>query len=190
MSCLSGMIFADRTYARGWIFVSGFVLVVTVVSSYLAPAIGGLIGGCLWGILIMVPSIGFMKVNQLVAKQRFGQASKLATFLSWLHPADGWREQPKLLRALEMGQRGAIAEAITILNRYKTAKTPIGRNITATLYQMDSRWEELLVWIQENLPEVLLQKRFQHADLLPASLGGDWGFEWFARSTESLTTYP
>lgn len=158
MSCLSGMIFADRTYARGWIFVSGFVLVVTVVSSYLAPAVGGLIGGCLWGILIMVPSIGFMKVNQLVAKQRFGQASKLATFLSWLHPADGWREQPKLLRALEMGQRGAMAEAITILNRYKTAKTPIGRNITATLYQMDSRWEELLVWIQENLPEPLLQK--------------------------------
>lgn len=105
----------------------------------------------------MVPSLGFKQINQLVSQQRFGQARRLASLLCWLHPLDGWREQPEILRALEMGQRGETAEAMAILNRYKTATTPIGLNATATLYQMDGRWEELLAWIQADVPEALLQ---------------------------------
>ncbi|WP_017316295.1 rhomboid family intramembrane serine protease [Mastigocladopsis repens] len=145
---------------RGWIIVSGLILVAVAVLSYLTPAVGGLIGGCLWAILVIVPNIGTRKVDRLVAQQRFGQASRVAKFISWLHPVDGWREQPELLHALELGQRGAMAEAIVILDRYQTATTPTGRCATVSLYQMDARWEELLVWIQDNLSETVLQKDF------------------------------
>jgi rhomboid protease GluP len=155
------MIYATRrstTSTRGWIWVSGFVLAVTAVMSYLNSSVGGLIGGCLWAVLIMAPLIGSSKVNQLVAQQRYGQASRLAAFVCLLHPADGWREQPALLRALEMAQRGAMDQAIAILDPYKTSTTPIGRVATATLYRMGARWEDLLVWIRENVPEAVLQQ--------------------------------
>ncbi|MBW4632383.1 MAG: rhomboid family intramembrane serine protease [Iphinoe sp. HA4291-MV1] len=145
---------------RGWIIVSGFILIIIAVLSYLTPSLGGVIGACLWGILVIVPSIGHRKVDQLIAQQRFGQASRVANLIWWLHPLDGWREQPKLLHALELSQRGARASAIAILDRYQTAATPAGRSATVALYKMDARWEELLVWIQDSLSEVVLQKDF------------------------------
>jgi rhomboid protease GluP len=144
---------------RGWIIVSGFILVIIAVLSYLTPSLGGLIGGCLWGILVILPSIGHKKVNQLIDQQRFGQASRVASLISWLHPLDGWREQPKLLYALDLGQRGARASAVAILDRYQTATTPTGRSAAVSLYQMDARWEELLVWM-DSLNEAVLRKDF------------------------------
>lgn len=95
LSCVSTTLYAVRTSARnnlGWIFVAVFILLVTAIFSYLIPAIGGLVGGCLWLILIVLPSIASRKVNQLAAQQRYSQASRVARFVSWLHPADGWRE--------------------------------------------------------------------------------------------------
>lgn len=163
LSCISTMMSASRISAknnRGWIIVSGFILVAVAVLFYLTPSVGGLIGACLWAILVIVPNIGHRKVDQLIAQQRFGQASRVASLISWLHPLDGWREQPKLLHAMELSQHGAMAEAIAILDRYQTATTPTGRYATVTLYQMDARWEELLVWIQDNVPEAILQKDF------------------------------
>ncbi len=196
LSCVSTTIYAVRNSAnnnRGWIFISVFIFIVTAVTSYLIPDIGGLVGGLLWVILILIPNIAKNKVNQLVAQQRYRQASRLAKFVCWLHPVDGEREQPEILRALDIGQRGAIAEAMTILNRYKTLSTPTGRYATTTLYQMDARWEEMLVWIQENLPQAVLQKDFEMLNCYLRSLGeiGDLNgllqaWESYERSIEKI----
>jgi rhomboid protease GluP len=178
---------------RGWIIVSGLILVAVAVLLYLTPSLGGLIGGCLWAILVIVPNIGNRKVDQLIAQQRFGQASRVASLISWLHPLDGWREQPKLLHAMELSQRGAMAEAIAILDRYQTATTPTGRSATVTLYQMDARWEELLVWIQDNVPEAVLRKDFDMLSGYIRALGetGDLNamleaWERYERSLEKI----
>ncbi|MEC4812060.1 MAG: rhomboid family intramembrane serine protease [Scytonema sp. PMC 1069.18] len=197
LSCVSTIIQAARISVvnnRGWIVVSGFILVVTALTSYLIPSVGGLIGGCFWVMFIIIPKIGNRKVDALVAQQRFHQASRLARVLSWLHPADGWREQPELLRALELGQCGEIAEAIAIFDRHKTPKTPTGRSAIATLYQMDARWEELLEWIQENLSEDDLQKDIEMLNCYLRALGetGDVNgmlLEW-ERYEQSLEKIP
>lgn len=157
-SCISIMLFATRSSSRGWIAIAGFVLSVTATMLYLFPAIAGLVGGLLWTVLVLVPILGFKQINQLVAKQQFGQASKLAAILRWLHPMDGWRDQPHLLKALELGQRGEIAEAEARLNRHRAATTSTGRDAIATLYRMGARWEELLTWIQNELPPTALQR--------------------------------
>jgi rhomboid protease GluP len=162
LSCVSTLILAVRISAnnnRGWIFVSAAILVATAAMFYLTPKVAGLIGGALWAIFIVLPNLGNRRVNQLVTQQRFGQASKVARFISWLHPADGWRTQPDFLRALWMGQRGDIVEAMAILHRYQTVKTPSGRLAIATIYQLDARWEDLLMWIQ-TIPESVLQQDF------------------------------
>lgn len=163
LSCVSTMLNAALISAknnRGWIVISVLILGVTAVSAYATPATAGLIGGCLWVILIVAPNIGNRKVDQLSAQQSFGQASKLAKFISLLHPADGWRERPELLRALELAQNGNVAEASAILDRHISAKTPTGRSAIATLYQIEGRWEDLLLWIQDNLSSGTLRKDF------------------------------
>ncbi|NEU74472.1 rhomboid family intramembrane serine protease [Hassallia byssoidea VB512170] len=196
LSCVTTTISAVRNsfhHNRGWIFVSTFIFVVTAVTSYLIPNLGGLVGGCFWVIFILIPNFANRKVNQLVAQQRYHQASKLAQFVSWLHPADGLREKPEMLRALDLGQQGAIAEALAILNRYKTTDTPTGRLAIVTLYQIDARWEEMLVWIQENLSEARLQKDSEMLLYYLRSLGetGDLNsllhaWEYYERSIEQI----
>ncbi len=174
LSCVSTMVNAALISAknnRGWIVISVLILGVTAVSAYATPAAAGLIGGCLWVILIVVPNIGNRKVDQLSAQQNFGKASKLAKFISLLHPADGWRERPELLRALELAQNGNVAEASAILDRYKSDLTPTGRSAIATLYQIEGRWEDLLLWIQDNLSSATLRKDFDILNSYLRALG-------------------
>ena len=159
LSCFSILFWSSRSslsYNRGWVLVSGFILLAIAVSLVAASSHAGYIGGILWAVLVLLPLIGFKKVNQLVAQERYRPARKLSSRLRWLHPSDGWWEQPELFRALELGQQGNMAEAIEIFNRYKTSKTPIGRTATVLLYRMGARWEELLTWLREQLPESLL----------------------------------
>ena len=141
---------------KGWFIVYGLILGVTVAMSYLAPTIAGFIGGSLWGLFVFLPLIGFLKVNQMVDEQRYAQAYRLANYLRWVHPADGWLEQPDILKALEMGKQGEIQPAFQILNRYPSVSTKASRRATVLLYAMEARWEELLVWLMVNLPEKVL----------------------------------
>ncbi len=195
VSCISIIIYGRRLpihQSGGWMTISGLILIITGIIYLLAPTISGLIGGCLWGILILVPLFGFKQVNQLIARQKYGQARRLAMLLKWIHPADGWREQPELLRALELGQRGDLVAATTILNRYKTANTWIGREATITLYQLDARWEELLEWMRLNITEAILLKDAHLLCYYLRSLGetGDFNslLQMCDRSTKVLET--
>lgn len=146
------------TATRGWAFTASAILAVTAVVFYANPAIAGLVGGSLWAIFILAPSLGVRRVNQLMAQQQFQAASQLAACLAWLHPADGWREQPQLLRALALAQQGAIAQATAILDRYRSANTPIRRQATITLYRIEARWSELLQWFEQEISPSILRK--------------------------------
>ncbi|MFB2969713.1 rhomboid family intramembrane serine protease [Aerosakkonema sp. BLCC-F183] len=141
---------------RGWLFVTIFILAVMAGIFYFAPEWTGFVGGSLWLIFVLLPLNGMRKANQLISAGRYAEARKLMAKLRWLHPADGWREQPALLRALEIGQRGDMAEALAILKRYQNNATSIGRNATVILYKMGARWEELLFWVRKDLSEKIL----------------------------------
>src|SRR6478672_11635646 len=146
----------------GWIVVCSGILIITAVMFHLAPAISGFVGGSLWAILMLLPLMGMKIVNQLFYQERYAQASQLAAIIRWLHPADGWLEQPVLLKALSMGQRGEMEQAMQLLNRYQSTKTQIGRSASAFIYRMGASWEEYLLWLRENFTE---SEIFQDADL-------------------------
>ncbi|MEL6458458.1 MAG: rhomboid family intramembrane serine protease [Cyanobacteria bacterium J06621_15] len=160
ISCISQIIAGIRTarQALGWILVSGFILFVTGTLSYFAPTLAGLIAGGLWIILIVTPAIAIKYFNRLITQQKFKQAKRIASIVRLLHPADGWREQPELVKALEMAQEGLIHEATAIFQRYQLSTTSIGRYATVILYQMNSHWSELLQWIRENITQKFLKK--------------------------------
>ncbi|MEM1394995.1 MAG: rhomboid family intramembrane serine protease [Cyanobacteria bacterium P01_H01_bin.150] len=160
ISCISQIIAGIRAarQALGWILVSGFILFVTGTLSYFAPTLAGLIAGGLWIVLIVIPAIAIKYFNRLITQQKFKQAKRIASIVRLLHPADGWREQPELVKALEMAQKGLLDEATAIFQRYQLSTTPIGRYATVILYQMNSHWSELLQWIRENIEQKFLKK--------------------------------
>ncbi|WP_204103423.1 MULTISPECIES: rhomboid family intramembrane serine protease [Spirulina sp. CCY15215] len=160
--CLSCFAFLIRTLLDhrgwGWSIVSGGILLITGVLFYLNPQLAGIIGGSLWGLFLILPLWGCAWVNQLIYQERYGEARKLALCLRWLHPADGWFEQPFILETLEMGQQGKISEAIKRLHPYETSITSTGRNATALLFIMGAQWQELLQWIEHHVPERVLEE--------------------------------
>jgi len=137
ISCITQIIYGIRSSTRqavvGWIVVSGFTLTVTAILSYFAPNIAGLVGGGLWAVLMVTPAIAIRNVNQLLTQQKFKQARRVATIVRLLHPVDGWKEQPELIKALKMAQEGLLDEATAIFQRYQLSTTPIGRYAAVTL---------------------------------------------------------
>lgn len=181
------------SYLRGWVGVTVLIITVTAGMLYVYPSIAGLVGGSLWLLFVVLPMIGMRKVTQLIYARRYGEARKLSAKVRWLHPVDGWVEQPEILRALEMGQRGEMAAAFQILKPYQNTVNPIGRSATVLLYQMDSRWSELLLWIRDRVPEKVLANDSTLVSYYLRSLGetGDLNglvqeFDRFERTLEKI----
>jgi len=143
--------------SQGWMVVAGSILVLTGVVFRLSPQWAGWVGSAAWAILVILPLLTFKQVDRLVSQERYTQARQLASYLRWLHPADGWFEHPELLRALELGHQGDMDRAAAILNRYCSSPgTAVGRVSMAFLYRMTARWQELLLWLQQNFSEKTL----------------------------------
>ncbi len=147
------MLLRIRQIDRGWVVISGFILLVLAGAYYVVPQRAGWISGGLWMAFVVVPSLGFAKVRQLVSQEHYGQARSLANCLRWLHPTDGWFEYPTLLRGLELGQQNKLDEAIQLFKDYETTTTMTGRTATALLYKLGARWDEFAAWVQANLSE-------------------------------------
>ena len=154
LSCLL-ILFRVSSIPRGWVIVAGLILIVLAGTYLLAPTWAGIISGSLWGMLIILPCLGLAWVNRLVAQERYGQACQLAACLRWLHPADGLLEYPEFLHALEVGHQGHIEEALQIFRRCRK-KPSTGRLATALMYRLEGRWDELLIWMQNNFSEKTL----------------------------------
>jgi rhomboid protease GluP len=172
ISCLSLLIRSTRLPGgenRGWILVSGSILTVTALLGWLNFYTAGWIGGSLWAIFIVLPVLIMQQMSRLIFQERYGRARRLAAILRWLHPADGYWEQPQLLQALDLGQRGEMERASAILNRYRDTNSSLGRAAKALLYRMDNRWAELLMWMQSSIPS---QQLSQSPTLLSLYLRG------------------
>jgi rhomboid protease GluP len=141
---------AYRSYMWRWMAVAASVVAVTALMSAMKFPNAGIIGGCLWLLLIVFPLVISKRFNRQVNSQDFAGAIKTSIFLRWLYP-NNWQEQIELLRALELAKIGSVAEANAILERYKNVNTTIGRSAIIQLYQMGDRWSEMLDWMQKEI---------------------------------------
>lgn len=142
-----------RYTARGWLLVAGLLLLVLAGVFWLSQDLAGWISGGLWFGLILIPLVGFARINYLTTRDQYGQARWIASWIRWLHPFDGFWEYPELLRGLELGYEGKLAEATRLLQKYHTRPSRIARTATVLLYRMAARWDEALFWMRQNLPE-------------------------------------
>jgi rhomboid protease GluP len=70
---------------------------------------------------------------------------------------DGWREQPRIISALEMAQQGNLEAAVEILNRYRNIRSQAGMTAIVHFYRLTNNWEDFLKW-QEEHREILEQQ--------------------------------
>jgi rhomboid protease GluP len=153
LSCFSILLRAMRLptdYNRGWAIAASLVLGLMAISIHFVPRQAGLIGGGAWAILFLIPIMGIRWVNALTYREHYQEASRLSVLLSWLHPADGWREYPAILGAIALGQQGQLDRANTILSQQQSPMTAIGRLAAIFRFRLESRWEDLLAWISEH----------------------------------------
>lgn len=156
---------------RGWLVVAVLVLGILGASYVLLPSQAGWISAVVWSLLVLVPLMGYARINHLVAQERYGLAHKLAWGLRWLHPADGLMEYPDILKAQALAQRGELEAARQLFNRYQSSTTPMGRMAIALTYRLDSNWADLLRWLTIHVSPRQLFKDVGLATLYVRSLG-------------------
>lgn len=139
----------------GWLVTASLILVVMGSVYSLFPSQAGIIGGILWLFFILIPVIGLRQVNHLVYQERFRKARQMATVLSWLHPGDGWWEQPKFLATLELAKKGETSKPH--LEKYFN-RSSSGFELTAKAIQfrMEARWEDCLHWLRTEVSQSVL----------------------------------
>ena len=141
---------------RGWAAAAGLVLGITVGAVTTLPGTGGYVGATALAVLVLIPLLGYRLALRWTLEQEYGKARRLASALRWLHPADGWREWPRLLAALESRDPETIAEAAAALRGRGAARTGVGRVAAALVYRLSNQWEPLRHWIETAIPPAQL----------------------------------
>ena len=149
LSCLFGLATTAirlRLSAPGWLGVYALVLVVDVAGWLLGWSAIVYLSAGMWVGLILLPVYLTVLGHRRVLQQRYAAAQRLTRFVSWLHPLDGYPHEPQLIHALELAQRGEVAAATEILQRFENVQSPIGMMAALTLYRITHRWQDVLAW--------------------------------------------
>ena len=162
IACVSPLVLLAQAWRRGglnraWRFAAFAVLLITGISWFVQPDTAGFVGGSVWLMLIVLPSIGLRKAAELSVGLHYASASRLVTALRFLHPANGLREQSDLLRALDFAQRGDSSSALSLLGSFGNKRTNIGRQAIAQSFRIREDWIGLLDWFHDQLPPGILQ---------------------------------
>ncbi len=127
------------------------VLLGSGVSWLLAPSIAGFIGGGIWALLLLVPSLADRKIAVLLVEKHYRPARQLALVRRLLHP---WNDSPQLaavLRVLELACDGQMTAALDRLAIQRSETTPAGRGAIAITYALTENWNGLVEWCRRDL---------------------------------------
>lgn len=136
---------------HGWRISALVVLTGCVTTWLVAPAIAGFVGGALWGLLLLVPSLLEGKIENILIARRFFDARRLAVVRHVLHPWDDSPYQPNLLGSLEQASAGRLDLALDRLALERDEITPAGRYAAALTFALTENWPGLVRWCQRDL---------------------------------------
>jgi rhomboid protease GluP len=165
LSCVTGLVVVTvrfRFSAPGWVAVYSGILLVAALGWWWHK--DGLIyaGLALWLMLVLLPALISRVYYRAILQQRYAVAYRLARIASWLHPADGWRQQPDFVRAFGLAHRGDFSAAKELLQRHQGTPSLVSLTAAVNLYRLTHEWEELLAQHQSELE--------RHPQFLPVLL--------------------
>ncbi|NJK63675.1 MAG: rhomboid family intramembrane serine protease [Synechococcaceae cyanobacterium SM2_3_1] len=156
-----------RALAQGYqlqqalVLIPGLVLGITLGGTWLVPDIAGLVGGCFWILLLVLPSLLFRKVGELISTEHYPEADSLVHSFHWIYRLYQLRWYPHLVRALALAASKDTAAAENILCNYQqstTVPTPWEQMVIVALYRVMGTWNPLLNWAQP----LMLQPQQRH----------------------------
>jgi rhomboid protease GluP len=135
-----------RSSAGGWVVVLLGILGVCLAGGFLNKPSLVYGAAAMWVFLVMLPGILSRYYMRFFLQQRYTSAYRVAKLIAWLHPADGCREQPEIVKALVMSQQGNLEAASEALRKFESSSTLTGLIAVANLYRLTGQWEELVAW--------------------------------------------
>src|SRR5882672_6029910 len=162
-----------RSAGPGWVVLLVSILLVCLAGWFWQQPALIYAAGAMWLLLVLLPGALAGLYYRRFLQQRFSAARRFARIISWLHPTDGWRQQPEIVRAVELAQRGELAAASEALKRYQEAKSLIGLVAMPTLYRITNQWEEFIAWESRHRQEIERVPQLLHALLRARGEIGD-----------------
>ncbi len=138
-----------RLRRSAWWFVLVTLLVLLVAGALLWPRYHGYVAGAAWLMLVMVPLLLVRLQGWLIGTGRLRLAWLVAHLARLLHPADGWWQLPRLVRAMDLISRGQRDAAAKVLNHLDESHTPIGWAAKIHLFRLDHQWTNLREWVEQ-----------------------------------------
>ncbi len=136
---------------HGWRIVAVIVLAGCVAVWLVAPGFAGFVGGLLWILLLLIPSLADRKIEELYLSRRFPDARRLAVVRHWLHPWKDSPYRPGLFRILEQASAGRLDLALDQLAVEREQTTPAGRFAAALTFALTENWLGLVQWCRRDL---------------------------------------
>ena len=127
----------------------------------------------MWLLFVLAPGLISRLHFRSFLQQNFAAARRFARIISFLHPADGWLEQPRIAAAMELAQRGDFDAASNALKRYDDVKSLAGFVAIINLHRMTQQWEALLQWEARHRDQLERQPFFFHTLLRVRGETGD-----------------
>jgi rhomboid protease GluP len=163
-----------RFSAQGWILISGTVLVALFFAWLRRDKTLVYVATAMWVLLMLLPGLLANLYQRHLLQQDYSSARRFSQAIALLHPFDGWREQPRIVHALELASQGDVAGAVDILKQFQHVTSPASQTAILNLFRITNRWEEFLEWAQQLPPDavsndsfvpVLLRARAEVGDL-------------------------
>ncbi|MCA9108517.1 MAG: rhomboid family intramembrane serine protease [Planctomycetaceae bacterium] len=155
MSCSLNLLYTMRGLGRpqrGWQGILLGLLVTGGIGLLTIPDLAGYVVGTAWLLLVIFPGLIQRLSSRMIARRRYGLALWCARVSSWLHPLDGWRDHPEVIRALQQLHAGQTEEAKAILEKLGRLDTSVGRMAMMVECQQTGGWEQLLSWLRRSYP--------------------------------------
>ena len=157
--------------ARGWLAVALLIPAAMGVAALVRPGITGYVGGGLWAVLVLAPSLASQVIARAMMRQQFTRAARLSRIFRLLHPLDGYWEMPAFYSALAAEQRGDMAAAEGYFTDCIRISCPIGDMAHVYLFRLRGQWEDYLNWLRERGLEKTIAGDISQSTLYLRALG-------------------
>ena len=155
----------------GWAGVGLFVLAAMGGAALLADGLAGWVGGGLWALLMLAPSLAFSVLARASMRQQYPRAIAWSRLLRLLHPFDGYWEMPSFYTALAAELRGDVPAAMQYFTQCVRTQCPIGYMAQVHLFRICGEWEHLLIWLRVQAPAGVLERDLSLMALYLRALG-------------------
>ncbi|WP_020184402.1 rhomboid family intramembrane serine protease [Methylopila sp. 73B] len=150
--CVAFLVRAVAVARRGGPFATGWAVKATLALLGVGAAVAlgsetalyGVSAG--WALLLVVPALAAQGQARELAGLRFERARVYAEIVRLLHPIDGWRGAPDLMRALARAQAGDVSVVPELRRRLAADDLPAGARpyVWGEIARLTGDWDGLL----------------------------------------------